>query len=64
MSSYKQFIKKGGPRQAAYATADGLHLNGFGTDVLEQFFQQVMTPQYVQEQVNSKRVQRLAALPY
>ncbi len=43
---------------------DGLHRNGMGTDDLQGFYQQLLTPEYVLEQVMSKRVTRLAVLPY
>ncbi len=39
-------------------------LNKVGTDNVQSFFQQVLIPEYVHEQEESKRVKRLAALPY
>lgn len=43
---------------------DSLHPNSVGANGLQGFYQQVHTPEYVMEKVNSKGVIRRAALPY
>ncbi len=62
--SHSQFLRGDRPKTECFARAEGLHPNGVGTDDLQGFFQQVLTPEYVLEQVMSKRVTRLADLPY
>ncbi len=64
MASHVQFLQKGRPKHESFTRADGLHPIGVGTDDLQSFFQQVLTPEYVYEQTQSKRVKHLAALPY
>ncbi len=61
--SHSKFRKGVGLKQC-FARADGLHPNSVGTDDLQGFYQQVLTPEHVLEQVMFKRVTRLAALPY
>ena len=62
VDSAKLFMLNGRPRATAFSQSDGLHLNGFGTDLLEGCYQQVMTYQYIKEQNESKRVKMLASL--
>ncbi len=64
MAFHAQFLHKGKRKHESSARADGLHPNGVGTDDLQSFCQLVLTPEYVYKQNQSKRVKRLAALPY
>ncbi len=64
VSSHKEFIKHGRPKREQYSTTDGLHPNGVGTGVLESFIRQALSPQFILENISSKRVACLVQLPY
>ncbi len=59
MPSHSQFLRGGRPKTECFARADGLHPNSVGTDDLQGFHQQVLTSEYVLEQVMSKKGNQL-----
>lgn len=61
--THKVFMEHGKPRRELFAQ-DGVHPNGVGTDVLENFLQQAFSPQYLVQQLESVRTKMLASLSY
>ncbi len=64
VSSHNRFLKHGRLKREQYSTTGGLHPNGVSTDVLESFIRQALSPQFILENISSKRVACLVQLPY
>ena len=62
--TFRCFLECGRPMAELYSGRDGLHLNGAGTDILEACFQQALSTGYLVRRLHTKRIRKLAALPY
>ncbi len=60
----KSFSGQDNPKRERFSRSNNIHPNGPCTEILEKFLQQAMSPQYLLEQLNSRRVKLLAELPY
>lgn len=58
------FMNGKSPRDEMFAKRDGLHLCGFGDDRLQHCWRQALSDAYISEKNSSRRVRRLASLPY
>ena len=54
--THKLFLRGSTPKLEQYSRSDGIHPNGAGTDILEAFIQQALSPQFLLENLNSKSV--------
>ncbi len=64
IATHEAFLRAGQSKWERFSRSDNIHPNGPDTEILEEFQQQAMSPQYLLEQLNSKRVKRLAELRY